>query len=166
MVASQLACRLSLSLFTPASFSLLEKSLQNDKLHRRKLKLNKQRRIGMALHRHTSLFPVEELHRLTLLMECVVYNHILLPRLSRRRVVGYQHFLIGENAGKCQRAGVSLWQTKVAAIPRNLPEIHATEAQGLQLLVDASNLGKLLIHGAGGIEIVPLVVLQVKHGFP
>src|SRR6266851_1508527 len=59
--------------FTPASFSLLEKSLQNDKLHRRKLKLNKRRRIGMALNRHTSLFPVEEFHHTTLLMKRVFY---------------------------------------------------------------------------------------------
>src|SRR5260221_11709575 len=110
MVASQLACRLSLSLFTPASFSLLEKSLQNDKLHWRKLKLNKQRRIGMALNRHTSLFPEEEFHHTTLLMKRVVYNHILLPRLGRERVEGYQHFLIGENGGQCQRTGVSCGQ--------------------------------------------------------
>jgi hypothetical protein len=40
-----------------------EKSLQNDKLQRRKLKLNTQRRIsgiGVALNRHISLFVVSD----------------------------------------------------------------------------------------------------------
>ena len=71
-----------------------------------------------------------------------------------------------KQAGECERIRGAIWKSEVLAIPRDLPVVHAAEAQRFIRPHNLCNLGDLLVNAAVPVEQIPSGRCRVEHRLP
>ena len=129
--------------------------LQDDELVRPEVKLDvKRETVRGRLYIDGARLAVEEAHRFARLMKGSVNDDTVVAVLVGH-VVGHEHLVAVQDSGEGKGVGGTKGQAEVGAVPRDLPIVHATEAQRLCRPHHLGDLGNLLIDLAVSIEEIP-----------